>query len=94
MARQTSFAHQKIVLEQFLSLLTAFENDFKFLTQKFDDNISSLYEEQGLMEEIYDEYKANYLNTLSSILSDIQKRIHDDDIPFIERELDYISSRG
>ena len=93
MARQTSFAHQRSVLEQFLSLLTGFEGDFKLLIQKFDDNVTSLYEEEGLMEEIYDDYKANYMNSLSSTLLDIQTRLQEEDIPFIEKEIDFISSR-
>jgi len=94
MARQTSFAHQKSVLETFLSLLTGFENDFKSLIQKFDDEVTSLYEEQGLMDEIYEDYKATYLNSLNTTLSDIQARIQEEDIPFIEKELDFISQRG
>jgi hypothetical protein len=93
MARQTSFAHQKQVLEQFLSLLTGFENDFRLLIQKFDEDITSLYEEQGLMEEIYDDYKATYLNSLNATLLDLQTRIQEEDIPFIEKEIDFLSSR-
>jgi len=93
MARQTSFAHQKRVLEQFLSLLTEFENDFKVMYQKFVENITSLYEDQGLMEEIFEDYKATYLNSLNSTLFDIQTRIQEEDIPFVEKEIDYLSSR-
>ena len=93
MARQTSFAHQKVVLEQFLSLLTSFENDFKQLYQKFVEDVSSLYEEEGLMEEIFEDYKATYLNSLSSTFLDIQTRIQEEDIPFVEKEIDYLSSR-
>jgi hypothetical protein len=93
MAKQTSFAHQKSVLEQFLSVITGFENDFKSLIDKFDGEVTSLYEDQGLMEEIYDDYKATYLNSLNSTFADIQSRIHDEDIPFIEKEIDFISSR-
>ena len=93
MAKQTSFAHQKVVLEQFLSLLTKFENDFKLLIQKFDEEVTSLYEDEGLMEEIYEDYKATYLNSLNSTLFDMQTRIQEEDIPFIEKEIDFISSR-
>jgi len=93
MAKQTSFAHQKGVLEQFLSLLTGFESDFKSLIERFDEEVTSLYEDQGLMEEIYDDYKSTYLNSLNTTLEDIQTRIHEEDIPFIEKEIDFISSR-
>jgi len=94
MARQTSFAHQKSVLESFLSVLNGFETDFKVLFQKFEDEVTSLYEDQGLMDEIYEDYKADYLNSLNLAISDLQTRIQEEDIPFIERELDFISQRG
>jgi len=93
MAKQTSFAHQRDVLEQFLTLLTGFESDFKSLISKFDQEVTSLYEDQGLMEEIYDDYKATYMTSLNATLSDIETRIHEEDIPFIEKEIDFISSR-
>jgi len=93
MAKQTSFAHQKYVLERFLSLLTGFEDDFKSLIQSFDENVTSLYEDEGLMEEIYDDYKETYMSSLNSTLSDIQSRLHEEDIPFIEKEIDFIISR-
>jgi len=92
MAKQTSFAHQKEVLEQFLRLLTGFESDFKSLISKFDQEVTSLYEDEGLMEEIYDDYKATYLTSLNATLSDIETRIHEEDIPFIEKEIDFMSS--
>ena len=92
MAKQTSFAHQKEVLEQFLRLLTGFESDFKSLISKFDQEVTSLYEDEGLMEEIYDDYKATYLTSLNATLADIQTRIHEEDIPFIEKEIDFMSS--
>ena len=93
MAKQTSFAHQIYVLERFLSLLTGFEDDFKSFIQKFDENVTSLYEDEGLMEEIYDDYKGSYLNSLNSTLSEIQARLHEEDIPFIEKQIDFMSSR-
>jgi hypothetical protein len=93
MGKQTSFAHQRRVLEQFLSLLKTFESDFNLLIRKFDENITYLYENQGLMEEIYDEYKSTYLSSMNSTLLDIQTRIHEEDIPFVEKEIDFISSR-
>jgi len=93
MARQTTFSQQKSVLEGFLYLLTKCENDLMLLIRKFDDDITTLYKEQGLMEEIYEDYKVTYLNSLNSTLSDIRTRIHEEDIPFIQKEIDFISSR-
>ena len=93
MTKQTSFAHQRRVLEQFLSLLKEFESDFSLLIQKFNENVAYLYQNQGLMDEIFEDYNATYLNSLNSTLLDIQTRIQEEDIPFIEKEIDFISSR-
>jgi len=93
MTKQTSFGHQRRVLEQFLLILKEFETDFSILIQKFDENIADLYENHGLMDEIFDDYRKTYLDSLSSTLLDIQTRIQEEDIPFIEREIDFVSSR-
>jgi hypothetical protein len=93
MAKQTSFAHQRSVLEQFSSFLSGFENEFKNLVQKYEDNISSLYEDQGLMEEIYEDYKSQYLQPMKTSLAELLSRIQEEDIPYIEKEIDFISSR-
>jgi uncharacterized membrane-anchored protein YhcB (DUF1043 family) len=93
MLKQTSFAHQKRVLEQFSSLLATFENEFKELVRRFEEGLTSLYEEQGLMEEIYEDYKNMYLQSLKSSLAELLSRIQEEDIPFIEKEIDFISSR-
>jgi len=92
MVKQTSFGHQRKVLEQFLSILKEFESDFSLLIQKFDENITYLNENQGLMDEIFEDYRATYLNSLNSTLLDIQTRIQEEDIPFIEKEIEMISS--
>jgi hypothetical protein len=93
MSKQTSFAHQKQVLEQFSSLLYAFESELKELVNKYEEGISSLYDEQGLMEEVYEEYKNTYLEPLKAASSEVLSRIQEEDIPFIEKEIDFISSR-
>ncbi|GHT14627.1 hypothetical protein FACS189426_21220 [Bacteroidia bacterium] len=93
MAKQTSFAHQKAVLEQFLSLLSGFENEFRGLIDRYEQGILSLYEDQGLMEEIYEDYKNTYQDSLTSLIGDLLTRIQEEDIPFVEKEIDFISSR-
>lgn len=93
MAKQTSFSHQKQVLEQFSSLLSEFESEFKGLIHRYEQGVLSLYEDQGLMEEIYEDYKQTYMNPLKSSLSELLMRIQEEDIPFVEKEIDFISSR-
>jgi uncharacterized membrane-anchored protein YhcB (DUF1043 family) len=93
MAKQTSFAHQKQVLGQFSSLLSDFESEFKGLVQRYEENISDLYENNGLMEEIYEDYKNLYLQPMKTSLTELLSRIQEEDIPFVEKEIDFISSR-
>jgi hypothetical protein len=93
MSKQTSFAHQKQILEQFSSLLSSFESELKEVFHKYEEGVSSLYEDQGLMEEVYDEYRNTYLEPLKSASSELLARIQEEDIPFIEKEIDFIASR-
>jgi hypothetical protein len=93
MAKQTSFAHQKEVLEHFQSLLSGLENEFKELIYKYEQGIASLYEDEGLMEEVYEDYTTTYLGPFKDSLMDLLGRIQEEDIPFVEKELDFISSR-
>ena len=93
MSSQTSFAHQKQVLEQFSSLLSSFESELKEVFYKYEEGVSSLYEDQGLMEEVYEEYRNTYLEPLKAASSELLSRIQEEDIPYIEKEIDFISSR-
>lgn len=93
MVKQTSFAHQKAVLEQLSSLLAGFEGEFQSLIQKYEQSIHTLYEDHGLMEEIYEDYKNLYLDPKKAALADLLSSIQEEDIPFIEKELDFIASR-
>jgi len=93
MAKQTSFAHQKYVLEQFKSLLTGLEGEFRTLVDKYETGVRSLYEDEGLMEEIYEDYVSTYLSPLRTTLDDISRKLQEEDVPFIEKEIDFIDSR-
>lgn len=93
MERQTSFAHQKSVLERFLSLTTEFETNFKELILQYEKEINTLYEKEGLMEEIYNDYKSLYLDSMKNSLSDILIKIPEENVSFIEKEIEFISSR-
>jgi hypothetical protein len=81
------------VLEQLASLLTNFESEFQGLIQKHEENVTALYEDQGLMEEIYEDYKSLYLEPKRVILAGLSQQIQEEDIPFVDKELDFIASR-
>ncbi|MDR1372795.1 MAG: hypothetical protein LBJ17_06735 [Dysgonamonadaceae bacterium] len=93
MAKQTSFAHQKQVLEQLQTLLTGLERNFRDLFTKHEERVTSLYQDEGLMEEIYDDYITICLTPLKDSLDGLSRKIQEEDIPFVEKELDFIASR-
>ena len=93
MERQTSFAHQRRILEQFASLLLEFETGLNGMVRKYEQEVQSLYEEQGLMQEIYNDYKTLYLDSMKSSFDDLVTRISNEDIPFLEKEIDFFASR-
>ena len=93
MAKQTSFIYQRDVLEQFSFLLQNLAGEMKSLSEKYKVDVLSLYEELGLMEEIYMDYKSAYMSSIGENLESIVTKINEEHIPFVEREIDFISSR-
>jgi hypothetical protein len=92
MSRQTSFAYQRNVLERFSSRLKEFVEEMKNLNEKYNADIFSLYEEEGLIEEIYMDYKV-YMNALEKEVNLITMKITEEHIPFVDKEIDFLSSR-
>lgn len=93
MTKQTSFAHQKKVLTYFSSRLDEIVNTLNALSDNYEKTIDSIYEEQGLMEEIYSDYKQIYMESTRAKLSEVAEKILNEDIPFIEKEIDFMSAR-
>jgi len=92
MSRQTSFAYQCNVLEKFSSRLKEFMEEMKNLNEKYNADIFSLYDEEGLIEEIYMDYKV-YMNALEKEVDLITAKIKEEHIPFVDKEIDFLSSR-
>ncbi len=93
MAKQTSFSHQKMVLEHFSSHLAEFSKALLDLSDKYEQTFLSLYEEQGLMDEIYSDYKSLYLDSMKEALLALSERVSIEDTAFVEKEIEFISSR-
>ena len=93
MARQTSFAYQANLLEELSKVLSELQQDLKSLSQKYESSISSLYEDRGLMEEVYNDYEEMYSRPMKQSLQELADRITSHDIPFVEKEIDFFCSR-
>jgi len=91
--RHTSFAHQKDVLVRFSDVLKTIREDLLQLSGKYESTIYSLYEGEGLMEEIYSDYQILHMESLMSSLESLAQRISEEDIPFVEEELRFLASR-
>jgi len=91
--RHTSFAHQKDVLVRFSDVLKTVREDLLQLSVKYESTLYSLYEEEGLMEEIYSDYQVLHMESLMASFESLAHRIAEEDIPFVEEELRFFSSR-
>ncbi|GHT51408.1 hypothetical protein AGMMS49982_08760 [Bacteroidia bacterium] len=93
MEKLTSFAHQRAILEQLLSSVSELEIKFRDVVDQHEVQVDTLYEEQGLMEEIYQDYKSICLEQIKSTVADMLAKIQDESVPFVEKEIDFIASR-
>lgn len=93
MTRQTSLAYQKLLLEQFSVQLADFAKEFQSLYRKYDQVVLSLYEEQGILEEIYVDYRNDYVNGIKEEVESIVSKINEEHLPFVDKEIDFVSSR-
>ncbi len=93
MSKQTSFSHQLKVLEAFSVTLQEFQQALYHLSDKYEKSIYSLYEEDGLMEEIYHGYDNNLLHSMKESLMQLAKRVEEQDIPYVEKEISFMAAR-
>lgn len=86
-------AYQKLLLEQFSVQLADFAKEFQSLYRKYDQVVLSLYEEQGILEEIYVDYRNDYVNGIKEEVESIVSKINEEHLPFVDKEIDFVSSR-
>ena len=92
MSKQTSFSHQKQLLSSLLDKTQEVVSALDMLANNYERLVDGMYEDQGLLEEVYFEYKENYLNSLKEALRELVKKIQEENIPFVEKEYDFLSS--
>lgn len=88
-----SFAHQKNILTLFINKLNELTESLNSLSLNHDQILQNLLEQEGLMEEIYSDYQKEYLVTVKQGIAELIEKIQNQNIPFLEREVDFISSR-
>lgn len=93
MASRTSYNYQKELLVKLKETLEVFREDMSNVARNYKNSVQNLHDQEGLMDETYDEYYINYLNPTVEILNSILERIDTEDIAFIEKEINFLSSR-
>lgn len=63
------------------------------VARNYKNAVQNLHDNEGLMDETYDEYYVNYLNPTVEVLNSILERIDTEDVAFIEKEINFLSSR-
>ena len=93
MAGKTSYGYQKELLAKLQETLEIFREDMSNVARNYKNTVQALHDQEGLMDETYDEYFINYMNPTIEILNSILERIDIEDTAFIEKELNFLASR-
>lgn len=93
MASRTSYTYQKELLIRLKETLEVFREDMSNVARNYNNAVQNLHDNEGLMDETYDEYYVNYLNPTVEVLNSILERIDTEDVAFIEKEINFLSSR-
>lgn len=93
MTSRTSYNYQKELLNRLKETLEIFREDMSNVARNYKNAVQNLHDQEGLMDETYDEYYVNYLNPTVEILNSILERMETEDLVFIEKEINFLSSR-
>jgi len=73
--------------------LETFREDLSTVSRKYKNSVQSLHDQEGLMDETYDEYYTNYMKPTIEIINSIIERMDSEDLVFVEKELNFLISR-
>lgn len=89
MSRQTSFSHQIELLEDLKSYLHGFQERLAIVAEKYERQVNELYE-GGMMDETFNDFHDNYVEETKAKIQALINQINDSDIPFVEKEIDFL----
>lgn len=93
MANKNSYSYQKELLVKLQESLETFREEMSNVARTYKNTVQNLHDENGMMDETYEEYYINYLNPTVEVLNNMLERIDNEDIAFIEKEINFLSSR-
>lgn len=93
MANKTSFQYQIELLAKLKEQLEIFREDLTTVSGNYKSSIQSLHNQEGLMDETYEEYYSNYMKPTIEIINSIIERMDSEDLLFVDKELNFLISR-
>lgn len=93
MANKTSYQYQTELLAKLKEQLEIFREDLSTVSRNYKTSIQALHEQDGLMDETYEEYYSNYMKPTIEIINTILERMDTEDLLFVEKELNFLISR-
>jgi hypothetical protein len=93
MANKTSYGYQVELLSKLKEQLEIFREDLSTVSRNYKTSIQGLHDQDGLMDETYDEYFSNYLKPTVEIINSIIERMDTEDLSFVEKEINFLVSR-
>ena len=93
MATQTSFSHQIQLAEDLKKYLTNLHERLFFVTTDYNNKVNDIHQ-AGMMEEYYSKFVQEYVYETNQKIKEVYTQIHERDIPFIEKYLDYLQSHS
>lgn len=93
MANKTSFSYQTELLAKMKEQLEIFREDLSTVSRNYKTAIQGLHEQDGLMDETYEEYYSNYMKPTIEIINSIIERMDTEDLSFVDKELNFLISR-
>jgi len=93
MANKTSYQYQTELLSKLKEQLEIFREDLSTVSRNYKTSIQSLHDQEGMMDEIYEEYNSNYMKPTIEMINSILERMDTEDLAFVEKELNFLVSR-
>lgn len=93
MTNKTSYQYQIELLAKLKEQLEIFREDLSTVTGNYKSSIQSIHDQEGLMDETYEEYYSNYMKPTIEMINSIIERMDTEDLLFVDKELNFLISR-
>jgi type I restriction-modification system DNA methylase subunit len=93
MANKTSYSYQIELLSKLKEQLEIFREDLSTVSRNYKTSIQNLHDQDGLMDETYNEYYSNYLKPTVETINEIVERMDTEDLSYVEKEINFLISR-